>query len=141
MEENPTFPAAGHGAPVGGHDHTGHEETDAPIRPVVLIGGVIALTAAMAFAICIGVFRYFSQRPVEAPPNPMAVEAPVYPPSPRIEEHPALEYQQMLVQEDQTLSTYGWVDRKAGTVRVPIDRAMDLLLQRGFSVRKEVPQK
>lgn len=27
------------------------------------------------------------------------------------------------------LQTYGWVDRKAGTVRIPIDRAMDLLVQ------------
>lgn len=27
------------------------------------------------------------------------------------------------------LQTYGWVDRKAGTVRIPIDRAMELLVQ------------
>jgi hypothetical protein len=33
--------------------------------------------------------------------------------------------------EDATLGSYGWVDRKAGTVRIPIDRAMDLVAKRG----------
>jgi hypothetical protein len=35
-------------------------------------------------------------------------------------------------EEGATLSTYGWVDRAAGTVRIPIDRAMRLLLERGL---------
>lgn len=30
------------------------------------------------------------------------------------------------------LSTYGWVDRQAGIVRIPIDRAMEILSQRGL---------
>jgi len=34
------------------------------------------------------------------------------------------------------LRSYGWVDRERGLVRVPIDRAMDLLLERGLPVRK-----
>jgi len=33
--------------------------------------------------------------------------------------------------EEETLSSYGWVDRKAGIVRIPIDRAMDLVAERG----------
>jgi hypothetical protein len=34
--------------------------------------------------------------------------------------------------EDQSLATYGWMDKNAGTVRIPIDRAKELLLQRGI---------
>jgi hypothetical protein len=34
--------------------------------------------------------------------------------------------------EDEILATYGWMDKNAGTVRIPIDRAKDLLLQRGI---------
>ena len=30
------------------------------------------------------------------------------------------------------LSTYGWTDKKAGVVRIPIDRAMELQLERGL---------
>jgi hypothetical protein len=37
--------------------------------------------------------------------------------------------------EDQSLTTYGWVDQNAGVVRIPIDRAKDLALERGFPVR------
>ncbi len=33
--------------------------------------------------------------------------------------------------QEATLAGYGWVDRKAGVVRVPIERAMDLVAERG----------
>jgi len=38
--------------------------------------------------------------------------------------------------EDQMLTTYGWVDQNAGVVRLPIERAKDLLLERGLPVRE-----
>ena len=37
------------------------------------------------------------------------------------------------------LTTYGWVDKNAGTVRIPIDRAKELLLERGLPVRGHAP--
>ena len=37
--------------------------------------------------------------------------------------------------ETQALSGYAWQDRNAGTVRIPIDRAKDLLLERGLPTR------
>ena len=37
------------------------------------------------------------------------------------------------------LHNYGWVDQKAGVVRIPIDRAMTLLLQKGLPARKATP--
>jgi hypothetical protein len=37
--------------------------------------------------------------------------------------------------EDKTLNEYGWIDQSAGTVRLPIDRAKDVLLSRGLPVR------
>ena len=42
-------------------------------------------------------------------------------------------------QEELELSTYGWVDRNAGTARIPIDRAKELLLERGLPVRGQTP--
>jgi hypothetical protein len=71
----------------------------------------------------------------------MATDSPQFPPEPRIEIAPSLELKTLRHDEDTTLSTYGWVDRKAGTTRIPIDRAIDLQLQRGFAVRKEAPKK
>ena len=36
------------------------------------------------------------------------------------------------VKEDQQLHSYSWVDKNAGTVRIPIDDAMRLMLERGI---------
>ena len=33
--------------------------------------------------------------------------------------------------EEELLSTYGWVDREAGIVRIPIDQAIELLAEDG----------
>lgn len=38
-------------------------------------------------------------------------------------------------QEHEALTTYGWMDKNAGVVRIPIERAKDLLLERGLPVR------
>ena len=37
-------------------------------------------------------------------------------------------YEEVTAEETQKLTTYGWVDQPAGTVRIPIDRAMKLAL-------------
>lgn len=42
---------------------------------------------------------------------------------------------QFRAQEHQKLTTYGWVDQNAGVVRIPVERAKDLLLERGLPVR------
>jgi hypothetical protein len=71
----------------------------------------------------------------------MAVLDSQIPPAPRIEEHPAIDVQQLHAQEEQTLSTYGWVDKNKGVVRIPLQRAMELQIERGFPTRKEAAQK
>ncbi len=35
------------------------------------------------------------------------------------------------------MHSYGWVDQPAGVVRIPIDRAMELLAQRGLPTRPQ----
>ena len=37
--------------------------------------------------------------------------------------------------EHDMLTTYGWMDQNAGVVRLPIDRAKDLIIERGLPVR------
>jgi hypothetical protein len=40
-------------------------------------------------------------------------------------------------EQKQILESYGWADQGTGKVRIPIDRAMDLILQRGLPVRAQ----
>jgi hypothetical protein len=120
----------------------GHEGRDADVRPIVLTGIGLALTVLVVGVIVYGIFRYLETHPATSvQSNPMAVFDSQIPPEPRIEEHPAIEIQELHAQEDQTLSTYGWMDKNKGVVRIPIERAMELQLQRGFPTRKETLQK
>jgi len=116
----------------------GHETRDARIAPIVLTGAGLALTVAIVGLVIYGVFQYLETHPATSVrTNPMSAEESQIPPAPRIEEHPAIEIQQLHAQENSILSTYGWMDKKAGVVRIPIDRAMELQLERGFPTRKE----
>jgi hypothetical protein len=54
---------------------------------------------------------------------------------PRLQVSPRLDLSEFRAREDQQLTNYGWVDRSAGIVRVPIERAMELVLQKGLPVR------
>lgn len=54
-------------------------------------------------------------------------------PSPEVASGKALK--QLQATEEANLTTYGWLDRKNGIVHIPIERAMDLLLQRGLPTR------
>lgn len=124
------------------HNSVGHETSDADIRSMVLTGAGLAVTAVVVGILVYGIFQYLGNHPVATvQSNPTSVGDLQIPPVPRIEEHPAIEIQQLHLQEDRTLSTYGWVDKKAGVVRIPIDRAMELQLQRGFATRKEAAKK
>lgn len=110
--------------------------------PILLTGAGLALTVAIVGLVVYGVFQYLETHPAtSARANPMSAEESQIPPKPRIEEHPAIEIQQLHAQENSILSTYGWMDKKAGVVRIPIDRAMELQLERGFPTRKEAPKK
>jgi hypothetical protein len=61
-------------------------------------------------------------------------------PSPQLEIDERSQLDNDRLREEQTLSTYGWVDQQTGTVRIPIDRAMDLIAQRGLPTRGPAPE-
>jgi hypothetical protein len=109
-----------------------HESSDVRIRPVAvfvfgLFLSVVAVLAAMA-----GLYRYFAthQPQPDIPPSPL-VRTHQTPPNPRLQAVPAAEMRALRAHEERALSSYGWVDRSTGVVRIPIERAMDLMVQRG----------
>ena len=55
-------------------------------------------------------------------------------PAPQLETNERTQLNEVRRREEDVLSTYDYVDKNAGTVRIPIDRAMDLLAQRGLPV-------
>lgn len=54
---------------------------------------------------------------------------------PHLQLSPSADLKQFRGREEAELNTYGWIDRTSGIVRVPIERAMELVLQRGLPTR------
>jgi hypothetical protein len=103
---------------------------------------ILTIGTVIVFGIAFLILRYFSSHPETAVnSNPMANREQSKPAGPHIEEHPAAEIQDLRIKENQVLGSYGWADRKTGAVRIPIDRAMDTVLQRGLPIRKETATK
>ena len=63
------------------------------------------------------------------------------PPEPRLQVSAPTDLKQYKAAQEGILNSYGWVDQQAGIVRIPIDRAMDILLQEGLPVRGATPAK
>jgi hypothetical protein len=67
---------------------------------------------------------------------PLASEqGPRLPSGPRLQPKPANEIYDFHRQETAVLDGYSWVDKNAGTVRIPISEAMRLTLERGLPAR------
>jgi hypothetical protein len=56
-------------------------------------------------------------------------------PSPQLQTLPATDLAKYLEAQKRDLESYGWIDRKAGVIHVPIERAIDLTLERGLPAR------
>ncbi|HET9716456.1 MAG TPA: hypothetical protein VFP60_09765 [Pseudolabrys sp.] len=54
-------------------------------------------------------------------------------PEPHLQLAPSSDFATFRTAEADRLSSYGWQDRSSGIVRMPIDRAMQLLVKRGLS--------
>ena len=125
------------------HSSSGHEVDATDIRGVGLTGLGLTVGVAIVFFLVYGIFHYLAHHPFIVPlASPLAeTEHQQFPNVPRIEEHPSIELNELHLQENRVLSTYGWVDKSAGTIRIPIDQAIELQLKRGFPVRKEAAAK
>jgi hypothetical protein len=126
------------------HDHehkangAGYEVEDASVREIVFTGvGLAVGTIIVCFAVA-GLFKVLTATEVSSrQPLTQVPAGQSFPPTPRLQEKPWLELQGVRAHEDQVLTTYGWVDKNAGKVRIPIDKAMDIVVQHGLPMRTE----
>ena len=58
------------------------------------------------------------------------------PPSPRLQTQPFKDGYLLKERQDERLDSYGWTDKASGAVHIPIDRAIDLTLERGLPARQ-----
>jgi hypothetical protein len=118
----------------------GYEHTDANVWILVKFALWLLISALVIHAGLYLAFALFVEQreAVVEPEFPLAVEAtpePRLPAGARLQRQPANEIFEFRQQENAILHGYGWVDKNAGTVRIPIDEAMRLTLERGLPSR------
>jgi hypothetical protein len=130
-----------------GHGSYEHQDLQASGILYFLLG--LAVVTLLCIVALRGAFAVLDHREktLEPPVNPLVTNvpadtrhiAPEYPqsafPNPKLEEDERGQLNGILLNEEKTLNSYGWVDEKGGAVRIPIARAMELLAQRGLPVR------
>lgn len=114
----------------------GYETTDANAGGVfnfLVALGIVLVVAALA---CWGLFRYFSAHAVDqaASESPFA-ETRQLPLGPQLQVNPREDWLKFREEQEKSLETYAWENRTAGTVRVPIEEAMELLVKKGVPVQ------
>ncbi len=116
-----------------------HEASDVSARPIFYFA--IALVILIIFTVISmkGLFNFLDQEADRSDTqlSGVAFERPTLPPLPRLESDPVAVRRQFFQNEKKIIESYGWVDQKQGIVRVPINRAMELLVERGLPVRAE----
>ena len=118
-----------------------YEHTD--IDPSVGYKFALWLSVAMLVSagIVYGTFFFFEGREKAASSNaqiyPLAVGQLKTPPVPNLQGQPFKDIYQLRQGENEKLTSYGWVDKDGGVTHIPIDRAIEVMLQRGFPVRAD----
>jgi hypothetical protein len=139
-----------HAAPEGAQART--EGDGISYKALAWSMAILAIITLVCYGIVVGFFKFMESRAVagDTPRAPLAAA----PSQPAIQEGqvvggPAsgpsllvgepMNLQKFRDEEEHLLSSYGWVDQNTGLVRLPIDRAKALLLERGLRVREGAP--
>ncbi len=123
------------------HKRVLFERTDVPSSRVI-IG---------AFAVVVGLwivtgllYLYFAflnahRAAMSPPPLPSAIHGHSLPPEPRLQQSPPLDMQGLLARENSLLNHYAWIDKSKGIVAIPLDRAIQVVAERGIPPQKTPP--
>lgn len=129
LEYGPTPPGAK-------HEHT---DIDAAIGYKFALW--LAVSMVLSAGIVYGTFWFFEgqQQAADAMAQtyPLSVGQPRQPPAPNLQTQPFQDIFTLRQSETTRLGSYGWVDQEGGIARIPIDRAMELILQRGLPTRPD----
>jgi hypothetical protein len=147
MSEDPMTNQPTPNQPMIAHD--GFEQEDLNSRGALYFFAGLALIGLVLYLIVFGMYRFLDRYETahQPPLSPMATpradtrsvtreNAQTFP-QPRLEENERTQLRQFIEDQDRKLATYDWVDKDRGTVHIPIDRAMELIVQRGLPVRPE----
>lgn len=141
--------------------HGDYERRDIRIADVLYFLAALAFSGLIVYFVVSVVYRELEKRSLEQQPpvSPLVTNVPADTrhlppqyktdaegtdyekylkanfPAPQLETDERTQLNSIITKQEDVLSTYGYIDQKAGTIRIPIERAMDLIVERGLPVR------
>jgi hypothetical protein len=116
-----------------------HRETsDVNIRAILGFGAALVIAAVIIHALIWLLFTFFQRQENQAATRlfPLAAEQQNrLPPEPRLQTDPQGDLRDLRQREDAILRSYGWISKDAGAVRLPIEDAIRLTIERGLPAR------
>jgi len=117
----------------------GYETRDVNARAIIFFGIVLFLVLVLSFVSMRWLFGYFSTTQPLGPAASPFSNSRTLPPEPRLQVQPAVDLNEARQSQEELLHSYGWVDRANGKFRIPIERAMDLIVERKLPTRSAAP--
>jgi hypothetical protein len=126
-----------------------HEHSDVNVRAILWFAGGLVVAGGLIHVGLWALFALFAESAPSAPPDtrPLAIGDLQRPPTPRLQAlpwerdgewaPPRVDLYEFRAAEDLRLHGYGWIDRDAGIVHIPIERAIEILARRGLPSRPE----
>lgn len=105
-----------------------HEGEGVNYRVIVWVAIAVVLSAILIHLVLLLLMAHF-ERQAQADRGPLPPRIPPAEtfPVPRLQVAPTEELQRLRADEKAQLEGYAWVDRSRGLIRIPIERAMELL--------------
>ena len=115
------------------HDH---ERSDAHVKPLIIFLIAMGVTIAGSFVSMVGLFEFLTLRAqtFDRVPSPVKV-ADELPAGPRLQVVPGLDLREMEAAQQDRLNGYGWVDEGGRVVHIPIEKAIDVVVEKGLPTR------
>jgi uncharacterized protein (DUF58 family) len=109
----------------------GHEGSDLNPAKIFLFGAILLLAVIAAAVVSFLFLRYAAARrpsPQVASSAPARAREPA--PVPRLQVKGSNELREMREAEERVLHSYAWIDGEKGIVRIPVERAMEILAEK-----------
>ncbi|HLH17059.1 MAG TPA: hypothetical protein VKX45_07550 [Bryobacteraceae bacterium] len=122
------------------HPGTRAEHRDVNVRAVFWTGVGLLVALWIIVLLMYPLFAFFRRERAEAEAaTPAASRGLTVPPGPRLQSNPRRDLQEFRKYEEGQLNGYHWVDHARGVVSLPIERAIEILAQRGIPPQPAPP--
>jgi hypothetical protein len=114
---------------------TGPYDRELDLRTIVGFGVGLFVVTLVVLAVMWWMSTFFKaeEEAEDRPPSPIAEQQldPI-PPGPRLQAVPPRDMDELRAQDKEAMTSYGWVDRAGGVARIPVDRAIAILAEKGL---------